>query len=105
MPLTNSTSPVLDELAPEPDTTRAPTAGFASVGRGPLFGSNESYLTTLDMLFVGCRVCIRRKPQTRGEVVRVMPTTHRVVVRLDPRYSTRRGTLRSLRPENLVICP
>jgi hypothetical protein len=37
--------------------------------------------TTLDKLSVGQRVCDR--PQT-GEIVRVMPMTGRVVVRLDP---------------------
>jgi len=58
--------------------------------------------TTLDKLSVGQRVCDR--PQT-GEIVRVMPMTGRVVVRLDPPHPKRRGTLRSLRPVQLAICP
>jgi len=60
--------------------------------------------TTLGMLFIGCRVRVRRKPLTCGEVVRIVPMTGRVVVRLDPPHPSWRGTLRSLRPERLVIC-
>jgi hypothetical protein len=67
------------------------------------FASNENYHTTLGMLFIGCRVRVRRKPLTCGEVVRVMPMTGRVVVRLDPPHPSWRGTLRSFRPERLVI--
>ena len=33
-----------------------------------------------------------------------MPMTGRVVVRLDPTHPSWRGTLRSFRPERLVIC-
>ena len=60
-------------------------------------------LTTLDMLFVGCRVCVRRRPRTCGVVARIMPITGRVVVRLDPPHPSWRGTLRSFRPERLVL--
>jgi hypothetical protein len=40
---------------------------FESVNHGSSLISNENYHTTLDVLFVGCRVCVRAKPQTRGE--------------------------------------
>jgi hypothetical protein len=76
---------------------------FRERNHGTSFTSNENYHPTLDLLFVGCRVCVRRKPRTCIEVVRVMPMTGRVVVRLDPPHPTRHGTLRSLRPERLVI--
>lgn len=39
----------------------------------------EKYGTTLNMLFVGSRVCVRGQPQTCGEVVRVIPMTGRVI--------------------------
>ena len=78
-------------------------ANFESVVRGPSFALDESYYATLDVLFIGCRVCVRGQPQTCGEVVRVMPMTGRAVVRLDPPHPNRRGTLRSLRPEQIVI--
>jgi hypothetical protein len=55
-------------------------------------------------LAVGRRIRLCDRPQICGEIVRVMPMTGRVVVRLDPSYPTRRGTLRSLRPKRLVIC-
>jgi hypothetical protein len=80
-----------------------PVATSESVSHALPFATNENYHTTLDMLFVGCRVCVRRKPQTCGEVVRVIPMTRRVIVRFDPPYPTRRGTLRSFRPERLAI--
>ena len=99
MLLTNSSSPGFGELAPR-RLEIVDAASFESVSRAP---SNENYHTTLDVLFVGCRVCVRRKPQTCGEVVRVMPMTRRVVVRLDPPHPSWRGTLRSFRPERLVI--
>jgi hypothetical protein len=78
-------------------------ASFESVSRGPSFASKENHGTTLDMLFVGSRVCVCGQPQTCGEVVRVVPMTGRVVVRLDPPHPAWRGTLRSFRPERLVI--
>jgi hypothetical protein len=63
----------------------------------------EKYQTTLDMLFVGCRVCVRRRPRTCGVVARIIPMTGRVIVRLDPPHPSWRGTLRSFRPERLII--
>jgi hypothetical protein len=72
-------------------------------GKPALFASNANYHTTLDMLFIGCRVHARRNPQTCGEVVRIMPMTGRVIVRLDPPHPSWRGTLRSFRPDRLVI--
>jgi hypothetical protein len=65
----------------------------------------EKYGTTLSMLFVGSRVRLRGQPQTSGEVVRVIPMTGRVIVRLDPPHPAWRGTLRSFRPERLEIYP
>jgi len=76
---------------------------FERVSGAPSFAFDDSYHTTLDILFIGCRVCVRGQPQTCGEVVRVMPMTGRVVVRLDPPHPSWRGTLRSFRPERLVI--
>jgi hypothetical protein len=67
------------------------------------FAANERQSTTLDMLWVGGRVCVRGRPHTCGEVVRVIPMTGRVIVRLDPPHPAWRGTLRSFRPERLVI--
>lgn len=67
------------------------------------FAPFESHQTTLDVLFVGCRVCVRGRPRTCGEVTRIMPMTGRVVVRLDPPHPSWRGTLRSFRPERLVV--
>jgi hypothetical protein len=72
--------------------------------RGPSFASKENYGITLDMLFVGSRVCVCGRPQICGEVIRVIPMTGRVIVRLDPPHPAWRGTLRSFRPERLVIC-
>jgi hypothetical protein len=63
----------------------------------------ENYHTTLDVLFVGCRVCVRGRPRTCGVVTRIMPMTGRVVVRLDPPHPSWRGTLRSFCPERLVV--
>jgi hypothetical protein len=60
---------------------------------------------TLDMFFIGCRVCVRGKGGTCGRVVRLMPMTGRVVVRLDPPHPSWRGALRSFRPEHLAILP
>jgi len=57
-----------------------------------------------DMLSVGRRVRVCDRRQICGEVVRVLPMTGRIVVRLDPPHPKRRGTLRSLRPVQLVIC-
>jgi hypothetical protein len=102
MPLTNRSSPSFRDLT-SGWLEVIEVASFESGNHGTSFTSNENYHTTLDVLFVGCRVCVRRKPQTCGEVVRVMPMTGRVVVRLDPPHPTGRGTLRSLRPERLVI--
>jgi hypothetical protein len=73
-------------------------------GKPASFASNENYQTTLDMLFIGCRVGVRRKPRTCGEVVRIVPMTDRVIVRLDRPHPSWRGTLRTFRPERLVIC-
>jgi hypothetical protein len=81
MPLNNSSTPRSGELGP---------------GR-------LDHPATLDVLFIGGRVCVRERPQTCGEVVRVMPMMGRVIVRLDPRHPSWRGTLRSFRPERLVI--
>ena len=63
----------------------------------------ESRDTTLGELFVGGRVCVRGRPRTCGEVVRVMPMMGRVIVRLDAPHANWRGKLRSFRPERLVI--
>ena len=76
---------------------------FRRLSRAPSVTSNESHLTTLDMLFIGCRVCVRGRPQTCGEVVRVMPMMGRVIVRVDPPHPSWRGALRSFRQERLVI--
>jgi hypothetical protein len=65
---------------------------------------SRSQPTTLDMLCVGGRVCVRGRPHTCGEVVRLIPMTGRVIVRLDPPHPAWRGTLRSFRPERLLIC-
>ena len=102
MPLTNRSSPSFLDLRPG-WLEVVDVASLENVNDGPSFTSNENYHTTLDVLFVGCRVCIRRKPRTCGEVVRVMPMAGRVVVRLDPPHPSWRGTLRSFRPERLVI--
>ncbi len=102
MPLTNRSSPSFQDLSSS-WLEVIDVASFESVSHAPSFTSNENHHTTLDMLFIGCRVCVRGQPQTCGEVLRVMPMTDRVVVRLDPSHPTRRGTLRSLRPERLVI--
>jgi hypothetical protein len=99
--------------------------------RRPSFASKENYGTTLDMLFVGSRVCVCGRPQICGEVARPAASTletrvgnpnrrhyrvsrsgrrvgrkltGRVIVRLDPPHPAWRGTLRSFRPERLVIC-
>jgi hypothetical protein len=102
MPIANSLSAELEELAPDcPAASHVPS--FDSVTGAPLFASTETYHTKLEMLFIGCRVCIRRKPQSCGEVVRVMTMSHRVLVRLDPPNPSRHSTLRSFRPERLVI--
>ncbi len=102
MPLTNRSSPSFRDLSPG-WLEVVDVANFEDVSHAPSFTSNQNYRTTLDMLFIGCRVCVRGQAQTCGEVLRVMPMTDRVVVRLDPSHPTRRGTLRSLRPERLVI--
>jgi len=81
----------------------APVESF-SPGRVPSPISNKWYGDTLDMLSIGSRVCLRGRPQRRGEVVRLMPMTGRVVVRLDPPHPSWRGALRSFRPEHLAIC-
>jgi hypothetical protein len=78
---------------------------FNRANQMPSVGSKCAPQTTLDMLFVGGRVCVRGRPQTCGEIVRLMPMTGRVVVRLDPPHPSWRGTLRSFRPESLVIFP
>jgi len=65
--------------------------------------SNQDHNTTLNMLSPGHRVRVCDRPQTWGEVVRVMPMTGRVIVRLDPPHPRGRGTLRTFRPERLVI--
>ena len=58
----------------------------------------------LDMFFIGCRVRVRGKPRTCGSVVRLMPMTSRVLVRVDPPHPKWRGALRSFRLEQLVVC-
>ena len=102
MPLTNRPSPSFWDLRPG-WLEVIDVASSERVSGAPSFALDDSYHTTIDILFIGCRVCVRGQPQTCGEVVRVMPMTGRVVVRLDPPHPTRRGTLRSLRPERLVI--
>jgi hypothetical protein len=76
---------------------------FESPSLSLSFTAFERFQTTLDMLYVGCRVCVRGRPQTCGVVARIMPMTGRVVVRLDPPHPSWRGTLRSFRPERLVL--
>jgi hypothetical protein len=80
-----------------------PLASFESSSLSLSFTPFENYHTTLDVLFVGCRVCVRGRPRTCGVVTRIMPMTGRVVVRLDPPHPSWRGTLRSFRPERLVV--
>jgi hypothetical protein len=103
----------------------------ARADRWNAFASKENYGTTLDMLFVRSRVCVCGRPQICGEVARPAASTletrvgnpnrrhyrvsrsgrrvgrkltGRVIVRLDPPHPAWRGTLRSFRPERLVIC-
>ena len=76
---------------------------FESPSLSLSFTPFENYQTTLHVLFLGCRVCVRGRPQTCGEVARIMPMAGRVVVRLDPPHPSWRGTLRSFRSERLVI--
>jgi hypothetical protein len=102
MPLTNRSSPSFRDLRPG-WLEVVEVVSFERVSGAPSFAIDDSYHTTLDILFIGCRVCVRGQPQTCGEVVRVMPMTGRVVVRLDPPHPSWRGTLRSFRPERLVI--
>ena len=83
---------------------KAPSVrSFESTSRVLPIVSNQDQKTTLDMLAIGYRVYVCNRPQTCGEVVRVMPMTGRVVVRLDPPHPRWRGTLRSFRPERLVL--
>jgi len=57
------------------------------------------------VLYVGRRVRVCDRPQVSGEVVRVMPITGRIIVRLDPPHPKWRGALRSFRRERLVtVC-
>ena len=93
-------------LPREEQCGRPGTVNLARVNnpsKSPPFAGNESQLTMLDMLCVGGRVRVRGRPHTCGEVVRVIPMTGRVIVRLDPPHPAWRGTLRSFRPERLVI--
>lgn len=101
MPLTKSSLPSFEELTGRPQVVHV--ASSESVSSGPAFASKENYGTTLAKLSVGSRVRVCGQPQTCGEVVRLMPMTGRVVVRLDPPHLAWRGTLRSFRPERLVI--
>ena len=80
-----------------------PFANLESPSFSLWFTPFESHPTTLDVLFVGCRVCVRGRPRTCGVVTRIMPMTGRVVVRLDPSHPSWRGTLRSFCPERLVV--
>ena len=64
----------------------------------------KSSLLGSGMLWVGRRVRVCDRSQIRGEIVRVMPMTGRVVVRLDPPHPKWRGTLRSFRTERLLFC-
>jgi hypothetical protein len=66
-------------------------------------GTKSSSLIS-DMPSVGRRVRVRGRRQICGEIVRVMPMTGRVVVRLDPPHPKWRGTLRSFRPGRLLFC-
>jgi hypothetical protein len=102
MPLTNRSSPSFRDLRPG-WLEVVEVVSSERVSDAPSFAFDDSHHTTLDILFIGCRVCVRGQPQTCGEVVRVMPMTGRVVVRLDPPHPSWRGTLRSFRPERLVI--
>ena len=102
MPLTNRSLPSFRDLRPG-WLEVVDVASFERVNHGSSLISNENYHTTFDILFIGCRVCVRGQPQTCGEVVRVMPMTRRVFVRLDTPHPSWRGTLRSFRPERLVI--
>jgi hypothetical protein len=86
----------LDQGCAEIDPLESPSLSLS-------FTAFESFQTTLDILFVGCRVCVRGRPRTCGEVTRIMPMTGRVIVRLDPPHPRWRGTLRSFRPERLVL--
>ena len=80
-----------------------PFASFESPSLSLSFTPFENYQTTLHVLFLGCRVCVRGRPQTCGEIARIMPMAGRVVVRLDPPHPRWRGALRSFRPERLVL--
>jgi len=82
----------------------APVASFDSPGRVPSSTSHNRDGNTLDILSTGSRVCLHGRPQSCGEVVRLIPMTGRVIVRLDPPHPSWRGTLRSFRLERLVIC-
>jgi len=91
------------DLRSEPLRT-APIASLDGQGRVPSPISNGRYGITSDVLSIGSRVCVRGRLGTCGRVVRLMPMTRRVVVRLDPPHPSWRGTLRSFHPEHLVIC-
>jgi hypothetical protein len=102
MPSTNSSSPGSAELGPG-RLEFVDITIFETESQALSFSSEESDHTTFDTLFIGCRVCVRGKQQRRGQIVRLIPMTGRVIVRLDPPYPTRRGTLRSFCPKRLVI--
>jgi len=82
----------------------APVGSFDSPGRAPSATSNNRDRNALDILSTGRRVRLRGRPQSCGEVVRLIPMTGRVIVRLDPPHPSWRGTLRSFRLKRLVIC-
>jgi hypothetical protein len=84
-----------------PDFSEGPIQAQESDGSKVAF--QRSFETTLTELFVGARVCVRGRPRTCGEVVRIVPMMGRVVVRLDPPHANWRGRLRSFRPDRLVI--
>ena len=84
-----------------PDFFEGPIQPQEPDGSKVLF--QRSFETILTELFVGARVCVRARPRTCGEVVRIMPMMGRVVVRLDPPHANWRGRLRSFRPDRLVI--
>jgi hypothetical protein len=66
MPIANSLSAELEELAPDcPAASHVPS--FDSVTGAPLFASTETYRTKLEMLFIGCRVAF---VESRNPVVK-----------------------------------
>jgi hypothetical protein len=82
MSLTNWAIPDSGDLRSEP-LLAAPSASLDGPGRVPSPISNGRYGITSDVLSIGSRVCVPGRFGTCGRVVRLMPMTGRVVVRLD----------------------